>query len=65
MSSGDPFEDAINSSASKSGNLFEQLMDDADNISRSDDEVTEELLRMGLNGSWEHAGQKNNENEAP
>ena len=65
LSSGDPFDDAINSSASKSGNLFEQLMDDADNISRSDDEVTEELLRMGLNGSWEHAGQKNNENEVP
>lgn len=49
-------------------NVFDDLMDEeaaAEPVIKSDAEITEELVRMGLDGSWDRPQGKDGENAAP
>lgn len=66
--SGDPFEDALSGSSavfSKSRNIFEDLMDEPETPVKSDDEMTQALLRMGLDGSWENSDDNDGKEDSP
>ncbi|MBR3106462.1 MAG: AAA family ATPase [Clostridia bacterium] len=58
----DPFESIKSEPAviTKRRNVFDDLMDEGplEPTAKSDDEMMEELLRMGLDGSWDQAADK-------
>ena len=65
----DPFEKIKAESAviNKSRNVFEDLMDEGPSAQsdKSDNEMIEELLRMGLDGSWTKSDQTDSDEKKP
>ena len=65
----DPFESALKAAAlnKKSKNVFDDLLDDGYSIqeSKSDEDMAEALLQMGLDGSWAESEENKKESEKP